>query len=197
MKCPKCGHDVPSTRGRCLYCGASLGNQTAGDAKQASVPWGKTVVVEKDGKRGLGISINIGKRVHEELKDIPESLRRGMEELLSEGGKNHFAVEETVVSTLAASEPAVPFATKPIEQTLDVVAQMKKLLNGGQIEYQTYTTTVIGIMKDFIDSFPEDRKLNYVVNEIKDSPFAPFVDDQIHNDLIKYFVSRAAGSNKE
>ena len=82
-------------------------------------------------------------------------------------------------------------------ETLDAVAQMRNLLNGGQIEYETYKATVISIMKDFIDSFPEDRKLNYVVNEIKDSPFAPFVDDEIHHALIKYVLSSVAGTHKE
>jgi hypothetical protein len=180
-----------------MYCGTSLGDQLPADAKQASVTWGKTIVFEKDGKTGSGVSMSVDESVYEKLGDIPEPLRRGIEEILREGGKSVFVEERTVSSTSAESEPGAPFAATSPEKIVDTLTQMKQWLDDGQIDHPIYKATVIGIMKDFIDSFPEDLKLKYVVNEIIDSPLAPFVDDKIHNELIKYFVSRAAGTNKE
>jgi len=190
MQCPRCAHNVAGNRESCMYCGAFVADQIPLDAKDSSKTGKGKVFVEKDGKGSIAVNVNVDQKVYEKLEDIPESLQQKVEEVLREGGTKGFVEEKTVSYTSPESKSSPPFSTKPVEKILDTLAQIRHRLNDRQIDYGIYRAMVIGVMKDFIDSFHDDLKLNYVVNQIKDSPFAPYIDDEIYNELTKYFISK-------
>lgn len=196
MQCPRCGHNVAGNRERCMYCGAFVADQIPLDPKDSSKTGKDNVFVEKDGKGSMTVKVNVDQKVYEKPEDIPESLRHKVEEAIREGGKKHFVEEKTFSATLPESESSATFGTKPIENILDTLAQIRHRHNDRQIDHGIYRTMVIGVMKDFIDSFHDDLKLNYVINQIKDSPFAPYIDDEIYNELTKYFISTVSGTDK-
>jgi len=196
MQCPRCGHNVAGNRERCMYCGAFVEDQIPLDAKDSSKTGKDNVFVEKDGKGSIAVNVNVDQKVYEKLEDIPESLQQKVEEVLREGGTKGFVEEKTVSYTSPESESSPPFSPKPVEKILDTLAQIRHRLNDRQIDYGIYRSMVIGVMKDFIDSFHDDLKLNYVINQIKDSPFAPYIDDEIYNELTKCFISKVSGTNK-
>ena len=46
-------------------------------------------------------------------------------------------------------------------------------------------------------SFPCDTEtVKVIISQIKDSPFAPYIDDEIYNELTKYLISTVSGTNK-
>jgi hypothetical protein len=117
-----------------------------------------------------------------------------LEEAFREGGEKVF-VEETIVSDVPPETEPAPFGPEAIDQALNNLARIRNLFDDGQIQYDIYKRTVIGVMKDFINALHDDLKLNYVINEIKDSPFAPYIDDDIYNALTKHFVSLVSGTD--
>jgi hypothetical protein len=171
-----------------MYCGAFVADQTPLAEKDASKKGKDNIFVEKDRKSSIAVNINVDQKVYEKLEDIPEYLRQKAEEALREDGKKHFVEYKTFSTTSPESGSSAP----PLEKILDILTHMKHRLNDGQVDHGIYRTMVIGVMKDFINSLPGDLRLNYVINEIKDSPFAPHIDDEIHNELMKYFISVAS-----
>jgi len=190
MQCPKCGHNVSGNRERCMYCGAFVADQITLDEKDSLKTVKDNVFVEKDGKGSM--TVNVDQKVYEKLEDIPESLRHKVEEAIREGGTKNFIEEKTFSTTSPESETSASFGTKPIENALDALTKISNLLDDGQIKQPIYRKMAIGIMKDFINSFDDDFKLNFVINQIKDSPFAPYIDDEIYNELTKYFISKVS-----
>jgi hypothetical protein len=177
-----------------MYCGALVANQIPLAEKDASGQRKGTVVVEKDGKGSIALNINTGQKVYKLLEDIPEPLRRMVEEALREDGKNIFVKETIVSDTPAEAEPS-QLGPEAIEQTLKNLARVRSLFDDGHITYDIYNRTVIGVMRDVINALHDDLKLNYVINEMKHSPFAPYIDDDIYNALTKYFVSVVSGTD--
>ena len=194
MQCPKCGHNIADNRERCMYCGVFVTDQITLDAKDSSKTVKDNVFVEKDGKGS--ITVNVDQKVYEKLEDNPESLRHKVEEAIREGGMKHFIEEKTFSTTLPESESSATFGTNPIENALDALTKISNLLDDGQIKHPIYRRMAIGIIKDFINSFDDDFKLNFVINQIKDSPFAPYIDNEIYNELTKYLISTVSGKNK-
>ena len=192
MQCPRCGHNVAGNRESCMYCGAFVADQIPLDAKDSSNTGEDNVFVEKDGKGSIAVNVSVDQKVYEKLEDTPESLRQKVEEVLRQGEEKGFVEEKTDSYTFPESESNPQFATKPVEKILDTLAQIRHQHNDRRINYSIYRSMVIGVMKDFIDSFHNDLKLNYVINQIKDSPFAPYIDDEIYNELTKYFISKVS-----
>lgn len=190
MQCPKCGHSVLGYRERCMYCGTFVTDQIAPVAKKSSNTVNDNVHVKNDGKGSITVSVD--KKIYKKLEDIPESLRHKVEEAIKEGGMKHFIEEKTFTKNLPEFESNAIFGTKPLDNTLDALAKINNLLDGGQIKQPIYRKMAIGIIKDFINSFDDDLKLSFVINQIKDSPFASYIDDEIYNELTQYFILKAS-----
>jgi len=196
MQCPKCGHNVPSSRDRCMYCGALVADQIPLDAEDASETGKDNVFVEKTGKGSGAVNLHVEQRVYQKLEDMPESLRQKAEEALREGGEKAFSEEKTVSYTFPGSKTSQVHGTLSLREVLNILAEIRKRFSNGEIDYATYRQIVIDIMKDYINPFDDQTKLDYILHEIKDSPVAIYFDEDMYKELQGYVISIVSGTHR-
>jgi len=179
-----------------MYCGALVADQIPLDRKDASETGKDNVFVEKAGKGSRAVTVHVDQRVYEKLEDMPESLRQKAEEALREGGKKVFVEEKTVSYTFPGSKSSQVHGTLSLREVLNILPGIRKRFSNGEIDYGTYRQIAIGIMKDYINSFDDQTKLDYMLREIKDSPVAIYLDEDMYKELQGYVISIVSGTHR-
>ena len=84
MECPKCRHKVLETSGKCLYCGARLGEAVPPTSDLESP--GHVALPENSADQLTGVRVKVKEYECEKLEDLPPSVRKRAEAMLKKGG---------------------------------------------------------------------------------------------------------------
>ena len=79
MQCPKCGHNVPDEKSKCIYCGAVLGDVDSLDPEDMSKKNGKTLFSDYGADR-------LGKQAEETIEQGGEGTFEAKTEPNAVGG---------------------------------------------------------------------------------------------------------------
>ena len=75
------------------------------------------------------------------------------------------------------------------EKVLTILDKMTDSYNDGQIEYSAYKQLVVKIVKDYISTLDDNVKINFIVNETKDSRLSKYLDDEMIKSLTAFVIS--------
>ncbi|MDY6853980.1 MAG: hypothetical protein SWO11_04620 [Thermodesulfobacteriota bacterium] len=88
MECPKCGHNVPTAKDKCMYCGFSRKKSPFADVKETTKTSKSAILIKSDENGRFSFTANVKEKVYKDLEDIPKSLRATVQEALRKGEKN-------------------------------------------------------------------------------------------------------------
>lgn len=175
VRCLKCGREYPGQKKNCIYCGASL----KGEAPQE-------INYTVDNENNIFVSEKENREV--EFRDLPEHIRHKIEDTIRNGKKKVIIKEERSViqplSTDAGQKPALS-----LEKVLALLSEMKDSFNEGNIEYIDYERLVSDIMKDYLATLDDNIRVDFVVNEIKNSKIYDYLDDRMLKKLRTFVIS--------
>jgi hypothetical protein len=175
VRCLKCGHENFGKKRDCIYCGASLEGETSREI---------SYIVDK--KSSIFISDKQKNEVN--FNELPEKVRRKIEDAVSKGKNEVIVKKETSVfqphPTSAKQEHALSF-----EKVLALLSEMKNSFSEGRIEYDVYERMASDIVKDYISTLDDHIKVDFVINEIKNSEIYDYLDDKMIKDLKTFVIS--------
>ena len=123
------------------------------------------------------------------FQDLPEQIRHRFEDALGKGKEEVIIKEEiTTVHDLSRSEKEDK-VTASLETVLTLLSKMKNSLEGGNIGHREYNRMAFNIIKDYMTTLPEDMHLNFVMNEISNSEFSDYINDDTLKDLRAFVLS--------
>ncbi len=177
MECPKCNRKIPAKKATCMYCGAS---------SDGAAPNFDTRITAD----GSTIGIVAGEQIRIEPNDLSEVDRQAICDALQKGG-NHTIIDSK--TQILQDHPAREEADRPsksFEEVLILLGKMKSAYDEGQIEYPIYKRFVTDSIMDYTSALDENIKINFIINDIKNSDLNEYLDDDLHKELISAVISR-------
>jgi hypothetical protein len=148
MKCLKCNHEISDQRKSCFYCGAP----TESDASPA-----KTVsLTDKN-----NVFIYTEKTEQGNPEDLPEDMRLELEEALRQGKKD-VVLEKTGVVHKSLDAEISKADIMPFEKISSVLAEMKDLLDRGEMTAEVYEPMALDVLKDYLASLDDNAQLAFL-----------------------------------
>ncbi len=177
MECPKCNRRIPVKKATCMYCGASM-DGAAPDFDTRIAAGGST------------IGIVGGEQIRIEPNDLSEEDRQAISDAVRKG-QNHTVIDsktQILQDHPARQEEAAP--GRSCEEVLSLLGKMKSAYLDGQVEYGIYKRFVKDSIMDYTSALDENIKINFIVNDIKNSDLNEYLDDDLHKELISAVISR-------
>ncbi len=171
MECPKCKRRIPAKKTNCMYCGASLNG--------AGPNFDTRITAD-----GSTIGIVVGEQIRIEPNDLSEVDRQAILDAMQKG-ENHTVIDSK--THILQDPPAGQEEVSPsgsFEEVLILLGKMKSAYDGGQIEYPIYKRFVTDSIMDYTSAMDENIKINFIINEIKNSELNEYLDDDLHKELI-------------
>ena len=183
MKCLKCEREFSNKKEICIYCVAPLDGQASSQ---------KNHIVNE--VSNIFISDEQNKEV--KLKDLPEQFGRHVEDAVSKGNDEVVVKEERTIVQLPLASADEETNALSIEKVLIMLSKMADSLNDGYLEHSVYERIATDIIKDYISTFADNIKLDFVVNRITDSELSDYLNEKILNDLRAFVISTVSDKNK-
>ncbi len=171
MECPKCNRRIPAKKPTCMYCGASMDGAAPNFDTQITAD-------------GSTIGIVGGEQIRIDPNDLSEVDRQAILDAMRKG--ENYTVIDTKTQILQ-DHPAREEAERPsksFEEVLILIGKMKSAYDEGQIEYPIYKRFVTDSIMDYTSALDENIKINFIINEIKNSDLNEYLDDDLHKELI-------------
>lgn len=177
MECPKCNRRIPAKKTNCMYCGASLDG--------AGPNFDTRITAD-----GSTIGIVGGKQIRIEPNDLSEVDRQATLDALQKG-ENHTVIDSKaqILQDPPARQEAEP-PSRSFEEVLTLLSKIKSAYDEGQMDYGIYKRFVTDSIMDYTSAMDENIKINFIVNEIKNSDLNEYIDDDLHKELISAALSR-------
>jgi hypothetical protein len=159
-----------------MYCGASL---------DGAAPNFDTCITAD----GSTIGIVGGEQIRIEPTDLSGVDRQAISDAMRKG-ENHTVIDSK--TQILQDHPARQETERPsksFEEVLTLLGKMKIAYDQGQMNYGIYKRFVTDSIMDYVSSLDENIKINFIVNDIKNSDLKDYIDDDLHKELITSVLS--------
>jgi hypothetical protein len=164
---------------RCVYCGAAA--QMAAGSEMPPVPDAQHQPSPQNDDS-----------VYVRLDDLPEELRRRVEQALhSKKPEVAVTVEETVSTGPEMAPPDRPAIADGIESVSKTLESMRQSFDADRIDYDEYREMVLRTLKQFLEGMEPKTALGFVLNELKTSTLDRYIDEAIYNTLCAGMLTAA------
>ena len=172
-----------------MYCGAKFeqNGKSSDDAESVK----QNAIRTADGLATIIIEETTDNATIERLAGLPEPMRRKAIEVLNAKGKDIKVDEQMAKQVHIDSKSGPSVVTVSIEESVTVLARVKRQFDTDRIDYDLYRQMVIETIKQYLEGLDSKTNLTFVANEIKQSEIFPYLDEDIHQELLKYAVAAA------
>jgi hypothetical protein len=125
------------------------------------------------------------------MEDLPESMQKQILDLIEPGKENVVIEEKTVTERtfIGDREVGAPVPEFSLEKELPLLAKTRKLYEDGGIDYRVYAELVLEKMENYLMTLDPPDRVIFATNQVNDSVFADYVDDNIIKKIRSIAVS--------